>query len=509
LVRQAFAHMPGVAGLEGTERIPSAALFQRIARSWQFVDLNAHGSSVLGPTSKSSEELLVVVCRETLPGIDPNYPDGRLQLVAVPGDADLRRGKGGTNAILLADQALPASDFSWSLFYSHHRSDDVLGKPWVEDLDQLQVDLNIALSKRWEVINRMAEAPIVAPGGAISEDMADLDGYSLLEIEPSLASWRPRVMEWPTQILAALDREVEERRQAIFTIGGYQAASRGEAPGSRTAYRAIVALQQADSTVHGPVNQRFQRSACDFARRCWRQMKAYGDVPMAIDITGDEYAHLAEPYIDSTKLSDRPPAYKLVNAFGPSPELRAQEILQLLPLRGADGEPFMRTEEARRQYPDRTVFDEAGDPRSVARRRAKTIASAIHTVTAQLREQTQFHEVDIAHPLIKQIGMQVFAIMEQRYPRKRDDDLNSHLATLSEITQDETADPVSRIAAEMRQNLYYEWQAMMAGQMAPAQETQQGAVAPTRPTIDRQGVARDMRGGNSPAQAAPQSAGQG
>ena len=438
MVRAAFDHLPEARGLEGSTRIPSAAEFQRIARSWKMSGLGVHGSSVINERrdEEGDEELLYVICRETLPGVDQDWPEGRLQVIAVPGAADLRRGEGQSDrAVLLADQPLPAGDFSWSLVYSHHRGEDIHGKPWVEDIDQLQVDLNIALSKRWEVINRMIEAPIVAPGGAIGEDMTDLGGYNLLEVEPSLASWRPRVMEWPASVLTALDKEVEDKRRAIYTGGGYQASSRGESPGSRMAYRAIVALQQADNTVHGPVNMRFRRSACDFAVRCWKQMKTYGDVPWLIRIAGDEYAHLVEPYIDSTKLSDLPPTYKLVNAFGPSPELRAQEVLELMATKGADGEPFLRTEEARRQYPNPLIFDDESHPKAVQRRRAKTVSNAIAHLVQKFREQTGLEEQDITHPWVQQAALQVFQQMEAVYPRMRDDDLMAHLAALSEITQ--------------------------------------------------------------------------
>ncbi len=512
LVRRAFAHIPEAAGLEGSTRIPSAASFQRIAREWRWEGLAAHGSPTITyrRPAEDDEELIILVCREILPGIDVDWPEGRLQLIAVPGASDLRRGESGSDhAVLLADQPLPAGTYSWVNFYSHHRGEDVHGKPWVEDIDQLQVDLNIALSKRWEVILRMVEAPIVAPGGALTEDMADIGGYNLLEVEPSLGNWRPRVMEWPTQVLSALNLEVEDRRKAIFQGGGYQAASRGEAPGSRIAYRAIVALQQADNTIHGPVNERFQRSASQFGVTCWKQMKAYGDIPWLMSIAGDEYAHLVEPYIDNTKLSDTPPHFKLVNAFGPSPELRAQEVLELMATRGADGQPFLRTDEARRAYPNQMVFDDHGDPRAVQRRRAKTVASAFHQLAAQVREQTGYESSDLADPQLQQLAMQVFMQMEARYPRLQDDDLMAHLDTLSEITQDETADPLARLAAMQRQALYYQWQQMMAmtpGMPAPGQENPALAPGGERPAprneLDRRAVTAQMgeRGAGQPAE---------
>lgn len=496
LVRRAFRHMPGVQGLQGTLRIPSAALFQRIARDWRFEELAVHGSSTIlyrreAQGQEKDEELLIVVCREVAPGVDANWPTGRLQMAAVPGYADLRYRRSGGHAVMLYDGPLPAGDWSWSLIYSHHRGDDIHGKPWVEDLDNIQVDLNIALSKEWEIVNRMVDAPIVAPGGAIAEDMADIGPYQLLEVEPSLAGWRPRVMEWPYQVLSAVQGIVERKKSAMYTIGGYQASSRGEAAGSRIAFRAIALLQQADNSIHGPVNQRYQRSVTDFMRGCWRQFKAYGDIPWLLTVTGDEYSFLAQPYIDRTQLSEHPPHYKLVNAFGASPELRAQEILQLMGTRGADGQPFLRTDEARRMYPNTTIFDDEGNPKTVMRRRAKTIAAAAPVLARQYREMYGIGSNDLADPNVHALAAEVFKALERRFPRLRNDDLMSHLASYAEVTQDETADTVARLALIMRENLYYQWQAMMAttpGMTLGAGPTPGPQIPPGLSDMDPRGV---------------------
>ncbi len=505
LIREHFGHIPGVNELQGTTKLPSAAEFQRIARTWLTGGLAIHGNPVIserrsatyrGPDT-DSDEVMAIVCRETAPFSDPRWPEGRLQIIAIPGAVDTRMGEGdGTYAMLLADQPLPGHDFSWTNFYSHHRGSDIHGKPWVEDIDQLQVDLNIARSKRWECVIRQMDAPIVVPGGAIDDDLADLDGYSLLEIEPSLAAWRPQVMQWPQSIMLGLDKEIAELRQAIYTGGGYQASSRGEAPGSRMAYRAIVALQQADNTVHGPVNMRFRRSSTDFAQKCHSQMRMYGDIPWLLSNIGDEHAHLAPQYIDNTQMSQRPPKYRLVNSFGTSPEMMAQEVLELVGMRGADGQPFLTTEEGRRKYPNQTLFNTSGDPSAVQKRRARAIAKGITDMAADYRKETGLEENDPAHPWVQQAGMQVFQMAERRFPRLRDDLLHDHLAALSEITQDETADTIARAAAMMRQDLYYQWQMQMAGipVSGPGGASAGGTGAPVRDGMDPRSIAQEMGG---------------
>lgn len=499
LVRQAFQHVPAARAIEGSTRMPSAAIFQRIAKSWNMGGLGVHGSPIIGHRREVDEydELIQLVCREVLPGVDPMWPKGRLQIIAVPGGADLRVGTPG-KAILLADQELPAGDFSFSLFYSDHRGDDVHGRPWIGDLDGLQVDLNIANSHYWEYAKRAADAPIVAPGGAIGDDMADFSGYGILEVEASIGGWQPRVMEWPAYVAQMYERIADQRRQAIFTGGGYQAVSRGESPGTRTPYRAIVALQQADNTIHGPVNERFKLSAIDFALKCWKQMKTYGDVPWLVALSQDEYSYLADPYIDSTKLSDRPPTYELVNSFG-SAELRSQEILELMGTRGADGEAFLPTEIARRLYPNPLILGDLDDAKQVRRRRAKTIAETIQHLAFQYREQTGMTETDPMHPWVQEAAMQVFSVCEKQYPRLQDDDLQAHIDSLSEITQDEQSDAIARLAAIRRQALYFQWQAMMAMGAVPGSPapTGQPGSKPGVSSVDRRGIAAEVQSGGA------------
>lgn len=469
LARATWGHIPGVAGLMGSTRMPSASQFQQTGRKWNMGGLGVHGSPIVS-SRRGDEELMTVICRETPPGADPAWPNGHLEIVLVPGEVDTIRGVGNaSHAILVADQELPAADFSFSLFYSDHRADDVHGKPWVEDKDQVQVDYNITISREWEQIVKMAEAPIVAPGGAIGEDMTDLDGYALLEVEPSLAGWRPHVMEWPQSVLIAIQGKAQRLRDTLFTLGGYQAVSRGESPGSRMAASAIAALQEADRSVHRPVNMRFKRSCADFAQKNWKQFKAYGDVGWMMTMVGDEYAHMVEGYVDRTMLSERAPQFRLVSAFGTSPEQQGAEIIELMQLRGADGEAFLSTPDARRAHPNQIYFSNSSDPSAVKRRHAKTVASKVHVFARQIRQRDALDSTDAKDPAVQQAGYEVFGMLEEQYPRMRDDDLQAHIDALSEITQDDTADIVARIAATFRQSFYYDWQDEQAAQEAGMQ----------------------------------------
>lgn len=520
-VRAFFDHIPEARSLEGSRRIPSASEFQIIARNWLTGSLGVHGRPLIQRPGflTDAEELIAVLFRETAPSGPGDL--GRLQIVALPGYHGTRDGNdGAARPVLLADQPLPGGDYSGSLFYSDERGTDVHGKPWAEPLDQLQVDLNLTLSYEWEHGRKQAESPIVAPGGALHDDMTELNGYNVLEIEPSLANWRPRAIEWPQSILQWLGNKQQRLRQQLFTLGGYQAVSRGESPGTRMPYRAILALQQADKTIHGPVNMWFQRTATEFMQRMWKQFKTYGDVPWLMNVVGDEFGYLVDPYVDRSRLSDTPPRFKLVNAFGSSPELLAQEILALVQTRGADGQPFFTTEEARRAYPYRLVFDQPGDPKSVQRRRARTVASFAHTLAAKYRQATGFDERNIQpqwrQQAIDQIGQQLAFVgivvpdamgqsqtieegLEQMFPHLQDDDLAAHLSAYTEVTQDETADPLARAALRARQAQYFQWQQqMVAQQQAMQQQMMENAV---RPVVRTAQVMAPSAAAQQPAQA--------
>jgi hypothetical protein len=94
--------------------------------------------------------------------------------------------------------------------------------------------------------------------------------------------------------------------------------------------------------------------------------------------------------------------------------------------------------------------------------------------------------------------MIVFYQAEQLYPRDRADLLEAHIAALEEVTQDETADPIARVAAQLRLELYYQWQASMAGIAMPGSPGSQPGTPPGNqpgnPRLDRAGVAAEMGG---------------
>lgn len=474
--------------LEGTTRLPAASAFQRIARKWgDLTGLGAHGGPALRG-GDGHEELIALLCQEIAPGVDPDWPQGRLTLVAIPGSAETKEGgHGGKHAILLADQPLPGGRFSANLLYSDPtRADDVHGGAWAEPLSDLQVQLNIARSDRRAWIEKMKRAPIIT-SGPVTNDAARFDGWTILEGEGG-APVSARVMEMGTSVIQALDSEIEEIEQAIYTIGGYQAASRGESDAGDP-YAKVALLQQADDTIHGTTNADYRERFCvERAELWWTLMKQYGDVGWQIDAVGDEFEMLPEEYIDRTMLSDQPPTFRVVSGYGTTPEIKGRQLLDMVQRTGADGEPLLSTDQFREKWPDASLYDGKENPKDAQRKRARTIANKIRRLAKDFRVQNQIPEGELDPQMAGQMGGWVFQQAEMLYPRKRSDDLQANIDALVQVVQDETEDPIARAAAEMRLDQFYEWQTMMAmaGVMPGAEEPQGNAgKQPTETPIEQ------------------------
>lgn len=486
MVRRAFPH---IKGLEGSDKLPSASVFQRIARRWEVAGLGVHGSAVLSG-GKGGEELIAIVCREDM-------DTGRLSCIALPGTAEPNDSQSGSNAILLADQPLPGGRFSFVPIYSHHRFDDALGKPFAGDLDDLQVQLNIALSDRREIRERMKRAPIFA-NGEITDDELTYDGYSI--ITTSGQAGGARVMSIGMEAVQVVNAEIAELREAIYRTGGWQAASRGESDAGDPMGK-VALLQQADDTIHGPTNQAYRQAFADFAQLNWCLAREYMDVPWILDQAGSEYEDIAEDYVDRTKLSEQPPSYKVVSGFGATPELKARQLLAYVQTKGADNEPLLPTAQARAQWPDQSMFENKDDPALMQRRRAKVIANRIRQAVREAMKQqpdpamlqmqaeqsaamgmpyigppVMQDPLSMSDPGVQAVATQLFPEIQTRFPPLPDDDPNAHIAELSGITQDETEDGVARLVASWRQQGYMQQMqaAAMAQQQMQAQAQQTG-----------------------------------
>lgn len=457
IVKAAFGHVPGVERLEGADRDPSAARMQKIAQKWRMSGLGVHGTMALTASRNSQEPLVAVVCRERAPGIDPLYPQGRITIIALPNAATADSEGDGRGAVLLHDGPLPAGRFSHVRVYSHQRHDDIRGKPFVSDLDDLQVLLNQLLMFRAEYIRRNVRAPLVH-GGMIVEDTAVYEDNAQMEVEPG-SDVTPQYLQLRIDT-GALNQAIDDCRQAMWTIGGYQAASRGESNAGDSGAK-VVALARADDSIHGPINQRFREDVEEFAKLGHALFRTYGDIPWLIEATGAEYTHMVEAWVDRSMVSQEDPAVELVSGFGATLETLGNQLNQMVTTTGADGEPLMTTRQFRAAWPDRSVYPDTEDVRETRERRAKAINARIRKLAAEVEQQ-------MGPELAMQPQSIVMAHMalSQEFPTLPDDDPIANFDALSSITQDLNESPLARALAGYRQAFYQGW-AISLGMMPP------------------------------------------
>lgn len=482
LVRQAFGHIPQIANLTGSTRIPSASVIQRIARRWMQADLGVHGTGTLysGP---ESEELIALIYEEVPKGVDPEWPEGRLSIVALDGsastDADMAPEGGFRNAMLLHEDALPGGDFSARRVYSKARFDDVLGAPFVGDLDDLQTSLNQYVSAVAEYGRRAKRSPMVSQGAVPHDDTTVFEQDAMLEVEFG-SQFQPFYLEPPSAHVPVMLQRAEEVRNAMFRIGGWQAASRGEANAGDPASK-VVALAKYDDQIHGPINLRFRETVEANARFAWRLMKEFGDVPWMIGEVGDELAHLADLWVSRDDLSDRPPQFRLVSGYGASAEARGQQLLNLFGLVDAQGREVMDTPTFKRLWPDAGLFANADDAEEIRRRRPRQLNEEIEKACAAFRETTGFEGTRYSDPWVQQAAQMIFVQFDAEFPLLMDDLIEAHLEALTLLTQDETQDPLVRHVARFRMDQLMQWLAMRqmgAGVPPTAEQTVPGGAPP-------------------------------
>lgn len=449
VVVNAFRHINGVASLVGSTKTTSASRWQRTTKGWRSTGLGRHGSATMGG-GRGSEPMIALLCSEIAPGIDMNYPDGRITLVALQGAATVARGENasgtGGQALILHDGPLPARRFSSTLVYSCNRFDDIHGKPFIGDLDDLQMSLNQGKSARAEYLRRSIK-PLLVEQGVVSDTAIWADD-ARLEIDPS-AEFQPYFLQAKTDV-AALNKHIEEAREGMFTIGGYQAASRGESNAGDAASK-VRFLAQADDTIHGPTNQRFRESVEEHAGLAHALFREFADVPMLVEVTGAELAHLIDPYIDRTQVSQQDPSIKLVSGFGATIASKMTELTNLVTTLGADQQPLMTTSQFRSVYPDQSTYPEGEDIQETRERRAKIVNAKLRALGTDMESRLGEMALDPMN-----VFMQHQAFMSA-FPIQPDDDPLANFNTLSSITQRETESELVRKLASYRQAVYGQW----------------------------------------------------
>jgi hypothetical protein len=462
--------------IEGTDRYTPGSLLQRVYRRWANVgDLNLHGSPALQGGQKG-EELVAVICEELAPGVDPQWPRGRLSCIALQGAAEAGEGRGGSPVLLAPPQPLPGGRFGAELFYTSCQFDDVHGQRWIAPLAKKQRSLNRVLSnlRMWE--ERAVNAPVMYSGEVIDEE-TEWNATTLLNV-PNGAGFTPQVLSLPADVAQMLENRAENIRSTAFEQGGYNAASRGASLPGDSGVK-VEFLSKIDDTIHGPAKVGIDRSCERLLQTCHALFQARADVPWLLENVGGGYVDLPDDYVHRQMVSKTPPNFKVDSGIGGgTPQSQVNRVMQMVTTETADKQPLMTTAEARAKWPEGSLFDADSDPKAAQRTRAKRMAMTCRRLAKERRQQgtigidpatmqptrqqlgTQFSD-----PAVQHAGLEVAQLLYQQMPPLPTDDVQAVMEELGQVTQDETEDAIARHAALVRWTEHQQ-QLMMAQQQA-------------------------------------------
>lgn len=445
LLRKIFAHVPGIDGLEGNTSLGSASRTQRVLKHWEADSASMHGTAAIFD-GNDGEELSAVICREFAPGIDPNFPEGSLEIVALKGVAETDEDKSGATgeAMLLHQGPLPGQRFSLVNVYSGHAGDDVHGRPYLKDLDEPQIRLNQILTMEIENLRRFARPPLKTMAGSLVDDSIILDDDAILEFaDDPQALAATNYLFPPAGAQEMFKSAKEEAKEYMFRRGGWQAASRGEGDSGDSGVK-VRFMARADDSIHAQTRRGISESLVSLCELIHALCKENMLVPEKIQaVTGDDFAYLASDYVDQTKLSDEPPQFRVSSEFGATPEDAANELFTLATTATPDGFPLIDREMFWKRYPKGELRPPGVDAKDMKENRTQFINYALKQIVKDLRAKLG--------PNAGQMLQQVAQTMQQQFPVLPDDDPKMRMEALSLLSQDETEDPMVRMVARQMQ----------------------------------------------------------
>lgn len=448
LVKNSFRGKPGVEQLKGRKDLPSASRFQMAVRRAQMqAGTGTHGSAAI-TGSNDGEEIIVLLCDELAPGIDPQWPAGRLSVVALDGIANVDDNPQSATPLWLHTGRLPAARFSAIRVYSTDSLGDVLGHPFLAELDDLQVSLNQLATLRRERIRRFARTQLLAQSNSLEDD-------TLVTVDDAILYYsgqQPSFLSPPTAEVGLIDNDIRDTMEAMFRIGGWQAASRGEGKAGDAAAK-VVALANADDSIFSSANRMLQEEVCEGLATACALAKESLLVPMQLKTTGTDLGYLGE--LTRDELPDEPPSYTLTQGSA-SPEARLQQNINLATTAVAGtGEPLMSKEQFDSSNPDPSLRPVLPEVQRQRRVRPVIVADAIESAAESFIEQNG----EIPPQWLPMAAQQLHLRLWQEFRIEDGDDPQLNLDALDELILDESVHPLAREVARQRRVLIAQWQA--------------------------------------------------
>jgi hypothetical protein len=406
-----------------------------------------------------------------------------LRLIALNGSAttDRYRATGRTdNGLLLHDGPLPGGRASAVRFYSTSRFDDVLGKPYIEDLSQLQQELNQVATLALERLRRFSRPQMTARAQSLEDDTVINDPDYVLYYTHEKPDFIAPPMGNPD-----FDRSVQEIESQMFRIGGWQAASRGEGSSGDAAAK-VVALAKADDTIFGPVNRAFQDSLCELLQLSHALVKDFAELPFVAKVAGEDLSYAVEPWIRADDMSEEPPNFRVVSGFGATPESLAQNLMTLVGMTDAAGTPLMTEAEFWERHPDPSLKPRRPSATTIKRKRLMARNNFIEKLCKEA--ETEFQEAVEQDPQIAfRLAESVYQQVRANFPPTRTDNLGQAIEVLDELVHDTEVSKLTSHVAQLAQAEYFEWMAAMAPPTMAGPAEPEGRQQGTPPGVSQQG----------------------
>lgn len=452
VLENAFPGHPEISKLRGaSSNSATASTSDRILRKWHSANQSQSGHPYIG-AGESTEDLISVLVEEWAPGYLREHKEGLLRIVALSGRADTGMGAvGGGENVLLHQGPLPGGRLSAVRFYSLNRFDNVLGKPYVAPIDDLQIQLNNVVTMRAVRLAKFSSPKPVAPtGSGIEADTFIGDEDTILLYNGDRG---PEYMKPPmgNPDYDAMIREIEAQ---LFRISGWQSASRGEANAGDSGAK-VNFLAKADDTIFSPIRQGFEASFSDLMALCHALVRenAQGH-PFLANIVGDELSYAIDPWIRAEELDYCDPHFKLTQGFGASPEALADALQGLVQLQAADG-PLMTSDEFWDRYPNPALRPHRPNVRAVKQIRLNSINYMIERLCDEA--ETEYRDLIAQDPNIApQLAVEIEAEVRRRYPLLRTEDYAMAFESMDEVIHDPNSSGLKRNVCELRMNAYYE-----------------------------------------------------
>lgn len=466
LLQAAYPNVPGIMALKGRTDLPSVSRFQQAGRrAMMQAGTGKTGSHVLDGGRSGGEEIVVILCDELAPGIDPQWPTGRLSVVALDGVATVDDNATTKMPLHLHTGALPAGRFSAIRIYPTDSFDDVHGRPWLANLDDLQRDLNQLATLQRERIRRFARTQLLAQTNSLEDD-------TLLTVDDAIIYYtgdKPTFLTPPPGEVGFISQDMMNTMEAMFRIGGWQASSRGEGKAG-DAHAKVVALAAMDDSIFSSANRMLQDDVCQGLTLATALAKENLVVPTPLKGSGIDLGYRGE--ITSFDLPDDAVTFALTQGSA-SPEARLQQNMNMVTTLGGDGAPLMTTEQFHESNPDPSLRPVMSEVSRQRRLRPIEVADTIEDLADGFIEQNGEPSPETLDGIAQWLNHALW----QELPVEDGDDPQLNIDALDELILDTSVHKLARAVARLRRDGIAQWQAQKQAyeaMMASMSNAQQG-----------------------------------